>query len=378
MHRFLHSSDLHIGRSFGQFPPDLSARLHEARYAVITTLGTMARNHAAPLIVLAGDTWDVEVPSDQVLRQSLDIMAGFAEVRWAILPGNHDLIGPGGLWDRVTAATVPNVTVLSNEAPLELSPGLWALPSPCRSKDPGRDVTIWMNTAETPDGAIRLGIAHGPIQSFADAPSDSVIDPRRAEQAGLDFLSLGDWHGWLASGPRTLYAGTPEPDRFRNNAGFAALVQIDGPRAVPDVQQLSTGRFQWIRHDVDIALQEAPPKALGALLPDGAVPRDTLLSIALTGTATLPVQAAWRSALEALEPSLAALSTDFSLLSTLIEAEDLDVIDRQGALRDTAEALRVAATDDAIDKPERDAAALALNLLYSWSVEGDEPPADAP
>lgn len=372
MFRFVHSSDLHVGRTFGQFPQDLAARLTEARYDAIERLGSLARDRAAPIIVLAGDSWDAEVPSDQVLRQSLDLMAGFADVCWVLLPGNHDLIGPGGLWERIAAASVPNVMTLTEDAPVEITEGLWILPAPCRSKDPGRDVTRWMDGAATPEGTIRLGIAHGSVRAFADNGGDSVIDPARADHAGLDYLALGDWHGWLAVGKRTLYPGTPEPDRFRDNAGTCAVVSIDGPGAMPGIERVASGRFSWVASAIDIALAGPPDPALGTLLPGAASLRDVLLSLELTGTATLADQADWLVALEALEPSLAHLSVVQTGLRTLVEADDLDLIDRHGALRDAAEALQAAATEETAAKADRDEARMALGLLYSWTRAADD------
>lgn len=45
--RFIHSSDLHLGKRFGQFEGDLSARLQEARHDAIGRFG-----HCSPMRLL--------------------------------------------------------------------------------------------------------------------------------------------------------------------------------------------------------------------------------------------------------------------------------------------------------------------------------------
>ena len=89
-----------------------------------------------------------------------------------------------------------------------------------------------MDAAATPAGALRVGLAHGSVAGRLpdDADAANPIAADRATGARLDYLALGDWHGTLEIAPRTWYAGTPEPDRFRaNDAGNALLVELDGP-----------------------------------------------------------------------------------------------------------------------------------------------------
>ena len=92
-----------------------------------------------------------------------------------------------------------------------------------------------MDAAATPSGAAarrprpRLG-RRPPAATRPTPRTRSTAD--RAAAARLDYLALGDWHGTLEIAPRTWYAGTPEPDRFRaNDAGNVLLVELDEPGA---------------------------------------------------------------------------------------------------------------------------------------------------
>ena len=75
MFTFLHSSDLHLGKRFGNLPEDLRGRLREARHGTIARLADAARAHGASTVLLAGDTFDTETPTPSLLRQALAEMA---------------------------------------------------------------------------------------------------------------------------------------------------------------------------------------------------------------------------------------------------------------------------------------------------------------
>jgi DNA repair exonuclease SbcCD nuclease subunit len=67
MFRFLHSSDLHIGKRFGNIADeDLRGRLREARHGAIDRLAEQARSNGAAVILLAGDTFDTETPAPTI------------------------------------------------------------------------------------------------------------------------------------------------------------------------------------------------------------------------------------------------------------------------------------------------------------------------
>lgn len=128
---FLHSSDLHLGRAYGGFPEDIRGRLREARHTVIARLATAARETGATDVLLAGDTFDAETPAPETLRHALRAMASEGDLRWVLMPGNHDSLAASELWRRILADAPSNLLVLTSPAPVDLAPGVWLLPAPC-------------------------------------------------------------------------------------------------------------------------------------------------------------------------------------------------------------------------------------------------------
>ncbi len=365
--RFIHSSDLHLGKRFGGFSGDLPGRLREARHAVIAKLAAHAREHGASTVLLAGDTFDTETPAADVRRQALAEMRHHSGTRWVILPGNHDSLQAAQLWSSLRAEAPDNVTLAVEARPSDLAPGVSLLPAPCTTRRPGRDLTEWMDGAPTPEGRIRVGLAHGAIQSFSEEGNVlDVIAPDRAGRAGLSYLALGDWHGGVEVGPRTRYSGTPEPDRFKHDRpGEALLVSLEGPSADPEVTPLPTGTFSWRTLGLDLLEGEDAAARLEAMLPEARLRRNTLANLVASGRTRLDGRTALAAAIENAAPDFAFLGFDEDGLETHCEAGDLDQIDRAGALREAADALLAEAQDADRDAGEREIARAALARLYA-------------
>lgn len=374
MFRFLHSSDLHIGKRFGNLPEDLRGRLREARHGVIARLAEQARVNGAGTILLAGDTFDTETPTPAMLRQALAEMGHHAPLRWIVLPGNHDSLLADQLWEAARAVVPDNVTLALRAETLAIAPGVVVFPAPCTARRPGRDLTEWMTGAATAEGVIRLGLAHGAIQDFSEeAAASDVIAPDRAARAGLDYLALGDWHGQVTVNERTRYSGTPEPDRFKHDKpGQALLVSIAGPRSLPEITTVDTAAFAWRTVPLHLLADEDSATALTALLPAPALRRQTLLRIAAWGRTRLGGRTALVAAAEAASHDFAHFELDETDLATDCESEDLDLIDRAGALRDAAQALLGESEDAARSAAERNIARAALVRLFTYA-EGIEP-----
>jgi DNA repair exonuclease SbcCD nuclease subunit len=368
MFRFIHSSDLHLGKRFGNLPEDLRGRLREARHGAIGRLASQAQAHGAPAILLAGDTFDTETPTPTILRQALAEMGQHAGITWVVLPGNHDSLLADQLWDAARNAAPPNVILATEASSIDLAPGVAVLPAPCTAHRPGRDLTDWMSGAATPADTMRIGLAHGPIQSFSeDAGASEVIAPNRAALAGLDYLALGDWHGQIGVNERTWYSGTPEPDRFKHERpGQALLITLAGAGAPPQVTPVDTASFAWRSLTLDLLSSEDGVAALSALLPPLSERRHALLRVTATGRTRMASRTGLVSAIDQLAPDFAHLELDAAALATDCDGSDLDQIDQAGALRQAADALLAESEDGARSDDDRAVAREALVRLFTY------------
>ena len=370
--RFIHSSDLHLGRRFANIaePPDgnLRGRLMEARFDKIRALAKAAQDHGAGHVLLAGDTFDSGTPSRQVLRQALAAMRDTPDMQWWLLPGNHDnLRNAEQVWDEISQDAPENVHALRDVDAVGIAPGVTLLPCPVPVRATGRDLTEGLPEITTPVDVLRIGLAHGGVVDFVE--SGEQIPPDRDQSAGLDYLALGDWHGRLQVSARTQYSGSPEQDRFKHVArGQCLAVTIAGCGAIPEVTEIETGSFLW--SDIALPLHEGEDTAaaLKARLPT-TDRRNTLLRVKASGWASLAGHAALRAASDRHAPEFALLNLLTEGLGTLHNVDDLDAIDHAGAMRLAAERLMTEAGDDRLAEEDRTIAAAALNRLYAYATE---------
>jgi hypothetical protein len=235
-----------------------------------------------------------------------------------------------------------------------------------------------MDKQPTPDGAIRIGMGHGSVHGFgAEGEASNLISPDRAQTAGLAYLALGDWHRQIKIGERVWYSGTPEPDSFKLppnssgslcNGGSALVVEISGPRAMPLVRPVETGRYRW--HSVtQVLTDEAQIEQLDAEL--RALDKDlgkVVLYLRVSGALSLAARE--RFADRIAEGIGAAVCGRMRLDDTEIMLDptdaDLDEIDRLGFVRVAADRLKILAHDQT--NPSAEIAALALKRLYLENI----------
>ncbi len=367
---FIHTADWQIGKPFRNFPERVAGRLEGARLEAIDRLAAAARARGMTHVLVAGDIWDSDRLPSRVEQQPLKRMAAYPELRWVLIPGNHDAARAGSVWMRLAArGAPPNVVALTEPRLFEVAPGVMLLPAPLLSRSAGRDPTLWMDDAATPSGVLRVGLAHGSVQGFgSDGDPDGLIDAARAKRAGLDYLALGDWHGTTRINARTWYSGTPEPERFKDNEpGEALAVTIAGPGAEPTVERIATGHYVWvsaateISDAADLARIERDLRARGTLL------NRMLVRLVLRGhlpPSDLYRIEAWRDGLEA---EVEHLACDASAVGVSGGDIDLELFGAAGELRRSAELLCARAAD--AQNPRASDAAEGLKRLVGILAE---------
>jgi hypothetical protein len=290
-----------------------------------------------------------------------------------LLPGNHDADTAASVWSRLRRGGLPEHVLPATEPePMPLPGGrLVVLPAPLKARRVADDLSEWMDTAPTPEGAARVGLAHGSVEGWLPGEADATnpIAADRAARAHLDYLALGDWHGTLEIGPATWYAGTPEPDRFAaNDAGHALLVELEGAGAPARVERVPVARHAWsvaALHCTGLTPASADA-AVEAALPAPDARHRGLLRLRLTGLVGLATRAALDRAMERLAGELLWLDVVDDALVPEPDKRDLEALDRSPATAAAARALQDAATNG--QEAEREVARHALRLLYAEAI----------
>lgn len=375
--KFIHTADWQIGRAFGRFDRELAHELRLARLDAIDRIADHARALSIQHVLVAGDIWDQDSPTDKTLHATLERLTKASHVTWWLLPGNHDPARPNGLWDRLLKSGVfvipKNVKAVLAPQPIALEEDVFLLPSPWMSNLPGVDLTTWMDGAETPDGALRIGLAHGAVHGFGDDDeADAEIAATRVDTARLDYLALGDWHGLKHVNARTWYPGTPEPDRFpRNKPGQCLAITLDSQGAEPTVTPLETAQYTWLRSEFSVRPGMTAQDIFAAVFQDGTPHQQMLLQLTLTGRMRPQDQADLNNYVARLADAVAYLEVRADDVQALVEEEDLDRLGDGGSLRRAGEDLLQLAQDQTQSEAKRQDARHALTLLFTFAQDAE-------
>ena len=224
------------------------------------------------------------------------------------------------------------------------------LPAPLQRKQEAIDLTQWFDTYDTNKELIRVGLAHGSVRQFSRNKCINPIAIDRCERARLDYLALGDWHGYKQISEKMWYAGTPEPDRFHDNEpGYVLDVKIDYAGAAPQVEPIKVAQYRWEKKSINVLFGDEVKKISDNKGSDG-----TILELELMGTVDLARSASLADDCKVLDARVLYLKL-IDKLCLESSSSDLDTINASGF---------IGSAFDKLKGMQSEPAKKALSLLY--------------
>jgi hypothetical protein len=190
------------------------------------------------------------------------------------------------------------------------------------------------------------------------------------QTAALDYLALGDWHGYVSLSARVNYSGTPETDSFASKEpGVILIVDIQGEALPPKIEPLTLTTHHWAKLE-HVVLPGTGVDDIIALISKTDIPRhQTLVRLKLRGQLPVSEYTSMKMAISRARESFAYFEADLSALHPILDVDDLDDLDLAGSLRHTAENLITIKSDQSLAEQDRHDAARALDLLLTYSQE---------
>ncbi|WP_414433215.1 metallophosphoesterase family protein [Alcanivorax sp. IL2] len=373
MPRFLHTADWQIGRQYASFAPDDAVALAEARISVIERIAGLATEETVDAVLVAGDVFDAQTVSDRTIRRLFNAMAAYSGP-WILISGNHDAALAESVWTRAQRleAVPANAHLALTAEVMEFGDaGFAILPAPLTQRHTMSDLTEWFDHAETTDGLLRIGLAHGSVQGILaeDENATNPISPERYQSAKLDFLALGDWHGTKQINSRTWYSGTPEQDRFKgNDPGNVLLVQIPEVGAEPQVEIRSIGQHPWIQMKERLAVSSDLEQLIARI--EGQ-PEQAVVELRLEGEISLLGKQQLERALSVAEARFRSLGYDLSGLSLQPTEDDIAALHADGYVGDVIAELRDQQEGEG-GEVARDAMAILASMLLEKQAQGGD------
>jgi DNA repair exonuclease SbcCD nuclease subunit len=217
--RVIHSSDIHVSEGFTE-------PVHEGDgTAGLRVVLAAARASKAHVVILAGDTFEHNRLSPELLERTLQLL-GEAGMPVVILPGNHDPAIADSVYHRGGTAALPHVHVLgvTHDAAVLFPPlglEIWGHAhrdyhdmDPLLRPHPRR--SFW-----------QIAVAHGhyepkPNRATHLRPSWLIGDDD-IDATGADYVALGHWNRYARVGSgkvEAYYSGSPD------HAGTVNLVRL--------------------------------------------------------------------------------------------------------------------------------------------------------
>lgn len=290
--RILHTGDWQIGMNAAH-AGGAAARLREARFEAAARVIAAAAERHVDAVLLAGDTFEHHGVARGDIQRVVDILRG-SPAPVFVLPGNHDPLVPGSVFEHPAFADARAVvTVISRPCVIPVGDGE-IVASPLTAKESEDDpTTVFPPPPAGTPRRVRIGLAHGSLRGAgaadADISFDFPIDRIVVSTCDLDYLALGHWHSAsfheVDGVVRVAYAGTPEPTRFgETGSGGALLVTIPAPGAPPVIETLPVAVLRWRDEDLSLSAEDDVRSLRSSIDRESpAEGRRTLLRIALSG-----------------------------------------------------------------------------------------------
>ncbi|HEX3949463.1 MAG TPA: metallophosphoesterase [Steroidobacteraceae bacterium] len=218
----VHSSDLHVDH-------DYTARLHDGDGAAgLAAVLQAARDAAADVVILAGDTFESHRVSPRLIERAAALIEA-AAMPVVLLPGNHDPAVADAVYGNAAMATLANLHILGirhDEAVQfpELRLEIWGR----AHRDYGDMGPFAGVHPRTTRWLIAVGHGHyQPLSGSGLQPSWLISDADIAG-TGADYVALGHWNRAAQVGNGHVpayYSGSPE---FAGTVNLVRLNEMSG------------------------------------------------------------------------------------------------------------------------------------------------------
>lgn len=313
--KLIHTSDWQIGMR-GSGLGTAGELVSKQRIQTISKILDIAERENADCILLAGDTFENNSVSVALVEDVVRLLRARPSIELHAIPGNHDLPGPGSIWNRSMLQETPNLHIHTEAEPIPLLDGAVVLhPFPVKSRYSGTDPLAQLEDLHDSPG-IHIGIAHGALTTITfGAHEDDIrlpIDPAHVSRTGLDYLALGHWHGTrlveIGSDPvRIAYSGTHEQTRYEEtDAGNILIVEIAEKGAVPTIRKERCGHLSWTRESISFQ-EDVNLDRLANIL---NAPQVDLLRLSVEGELPQSLHSEYQAMLEAARLNLKDLRMD--------------------------------------------------------------------
>ena len=247
--KFVHTADWQIGmKATGMGNAGFLVR--DTRIQSIDNVFQVAQQNQADFIVVSGDVFEDNLVSKEDVKKVVSVINKYPDMQVFLLPGNHDYLGPGSVYNNRLFSSIENLTIFKNDNPINYKEST-IFPAPIEVNKRAEDPTTCIHDTTDTQG-IRIGVAHGSLLDsfYTNQKIEFPIDTNCIQRTGLHYLALGHHHNkhlFPNNGViRMAYSGTHEQTSFEeSDSGYCLLVEIQNENTAPIITPHKTGKLEW-------------------------------------------------------------------------------------------------------------------------------------
>jgi len=284
MIKLLHTADHQLGVKFSGFG-DKGRQLRQAVKESLKATVDLALAEAADLVLIAGDLFDSNAVSKNLVEEAVAQLKRLAPIPVCILPGTHDCYEASSVYRRPEFRDIPHIHIFTDEITSIAFPDL--------------DLTVYGRANLSPTGTesplrgleknneteYHVAMAHGEMAIEGKFAGDYYpIEGREITASGMNYVALGHWHRYadFSQGEvKAFYCGAPETLSFEEgeDSGDVLLVSID--ESATRVEKKRVGKYAWKTVNLEIEAFEREQELIQEI--QKHADPNTLLRLRLSG-----------------------------------------------------------------------------------------------
>jgi exonuclease SbcD len=255
MIKLLHTADHQLGIKFSGFG-DKGRHLRQAVKESLRATVDLALAEAVDLLLIAGDLFDSNAVSRNLVDEAVVQLKRLAPVPVCILPGTHDCYDGSSVYRRPEFQNISNIHTFTDETTTISFPDLDLTVNGKANLSPTGTESPLMGFEKNQETKYHVTLAHGEIAIEGKFAGDYYpIEQKQIGTSGMNYVALGHWHrlaDFSQGGVKAFYCGAPETLSFEEgeDSGFVLLVSIDGSGTHVDKRRV--GKFLWKTLDLTV------------------------------------------------------------------------------------------------------------------------------
>ena len=265
--KVLHTGDVHLGYDFGSaydvnesfvsngIHGSANNRVQEIK-DTFRKIIDICRDEKADIMLIAGDLFDNENPSGELVTWVAEEFNRISEVMIMISPGNHDYYIPGGCYDKINTLC-ENVFIFDGEMDFyefNIRNMVIRIYGAAFTDKVCMD-TLMKQRIMPRDMGVNLGVFHGTIEGTESKHPYNPMSIKQIERNGFDYLALGHIHKQTevlhAGMTNYAYCGCPEGMSFGTQGVKGVYLGMVG-NGYADMRYVPVCRRRYEELDIDM------------------------------------------------------------------------------------------------------------------------------